>query len=105
MASLVTLKGYTTLSDNPPIKPFIKGVFHLRPPKPKYSSIWDADILLRYWQQIEDNSHLNLLELSKKVTTLLVLLHELRISTITTFGVNRIFMSNIFYPSELLKHD
>ena len=61
-----------TLSDHPVIKRFIKGVFHLRPPK-KHSSIWDADILLRYWQQIEDNSHLNLLKLSKKVTTLLAL--------------------------------
>ena len=108
MASLVTLKGYTTLSDHPPIKPFIKGVFHLRPPKPKYSSIWDADILLKYWQKIEDNSQLNLLELSKKVTTLLVLLHGLRISTIATFYVTLITLSNdtcIFYPSELLKHD
>ena len=108
LASVVTLRGYATLSDHPLIKRFIKGVFHLRPPKPKYSSIWDADILLRYWQKIEDNSQLNLLELSKKVTTLLVLLHGLRISPTTTFDVNLITMSNdtcIFYPSELLKYD
>ena len=108
LASVVTLRGYTTLSDHPLIKRFIKGVYHLRPPKPKYSSIWDADILLRYWEQIEDNSQLNLLEHSKKVTTLLVLLHGLRTSTIGTFGINLITMSNdtcIFYPSELLKHD
>ena len=80
LASVVTYRGYATLSDHPLIKRFIKGVFHLRPPKPKYSSIWDADILLSHWQKIEDNSQLNLLELSKKVTTLLVLLHGLRIS-------------------------
>ena len=73
LASVVTLRGYTRLSDHPLIKRFIKGVFHLRPPKPKYSSIWDADILLRYWQKIEGNSQLNLLELRKKVTTMLVL--------------------------------
>ena len=94
-----------TLSDHPVIKRFIKGVFHLRPPK-KHSSIWDADILQRYWQQIEDNFQLNLLEL--KVTTLLVLLHGLRISTIATVDVNLITMSNdtcIFHPSVLLKHD
>ena len=52
LASVVTLRGYATLSDHPLIKRFIKGVFHLRPPKPKYSSIWDADILLRHLQQI-----------------------------------------------------
>ena len=93
LAFVVTLRGYTILSDRPLIKIFTKGVYHLRPPKPKYSSIWDSDILLKYWEQIEDNSQLNLLEFSKKVTTLLVLLHGLRISTC------------ISYPSELLKHD
>ena len=39
---------------------------------------------------------------------MLVLLHGLRISTIATFDVNLITVSNdtgIFYPSELLKHD
>ena len=55
LASVVILRGYTTLSDHPLIKCFIKEVFHLRPPKPKYFSICDADTLLRYWQQIEDN--------------------------------------------------
>ena len=70
LTSVVTLRGSTTCSLT---KRFIKGVYHLAPSKPKYSSIWDADILLRYWQQIEDNSHLNLLKLSKKVTTLLAL--------------------------------
>ena len=106
LASVVTLREYTTLSDHRLIKGFIKRVYHLRPLKPKYSSIWDADILLRYWQQREDNSQLNLLEISKKVTTLLVLLH--RISTIATFDISLITMSNdtcIFYPYELLKHD
>ena len=108
LVSVVTLRGYATLSDHPLIKRFIKGAFHLRLLKPKYSSIWDPNILLRYWQKIEDNSQLNLLELSKKVTTFLVLLHGLRISTTATFDVNLITVSNdtcIFYPSELLKHD
>ena len=51
---------------------------------------------------------LNLLELSKKVTKLLVLLHGLRISTLATFDINQISMSNDtcnFYPSEPLKLD
>ena len=106
--SLALASVVTTLSDHPLIKHFLKGVYHLRPSKSKYSSDWDADILLRYWQQTENNSQLNLLELSKKITTLLVLLHGLRINTIPTFDINLIALSNdtcIFYPSELLKHD
>ena len=53
---------------------------------------------------IEDK--LNLLELSKKVTTLLV--HELRINTFATLYIDLITISNdtyIFYPSELLRHE
>ena len=70
----------------------MKGVYHLRSPKP--SGIWDTDILLRYWEKIEDSSQIDLLGLSNKVTTLLVLLHGLRISTIATFDINLITMSN-----------
>ena len=35
LASVVTLRGYTTLSDHPLIKCFIKGVFHLKTTKTK----------------------------------------------------------------------
>ena len=78
--------------DHPLIKHFIKGVFHLRPPKPKYSSnlgcgYIQAKVLVR---KIENNSQLNLLELSKKVTLLVLLQHGLRISTIAAFDVNLI---------------
>ena len=46
LASVVTLRRYTTLTDHPLIKHFIS----FKTKKPEYSSIWDADILLRYWQ-------------------------------------------------------
>ena len=47
LVSAVTLRGYTILSDHLLVKCFTKGVYHLRPPEPKYTFIWDADILLR----------------------------------------------------------
>ena len=58
--------------------------------------------------KIDNNSQLDLLVLSRKVTSVLVLFYGLRISTFTTFDVNLITMSKdtcIFYPSELLKKD
>ena len=105
---MLTLTGYVALSDDPLIKCFIKAVHHLRPPKSKYSSTWYADIFLRHWKQIENNSLLNLLELSKKIIALLVLLHGLRISTIGTFDMNLINILNdtcICYACEPLKLD
>ena len=108
LLSVVTLSGYAPLSEHPLTKHFIKGVCFLKTPKPEYSSIWNKDILLRYLKQTEDNSQLHLLELYKNISTILVLLHGLRINLIATFDINLITMSNdtcIFYPSELLKHD
>ena len=37
-----------TIGKFPAIKRFLKGVFELRPPKPKYSYIWDVNIVLSY---------------------------------------------------------
>ena len=90
LASAMTLKVYSTLSESPVIKPFIKGICHLGPSKQKHYFIWNADILLMYWEHIEDNSQVNLLHLSNKLTTLLVLFHGLRISIISTFDLGLI---------------
>ena len=47
-AFVVTLRGYATLFEQPLIERFIKEVYNLGLPKPKLSSIWEADILLTY---------------------------------------------------------
>ena len=65
----------------------------------------------KYWKGVSQEGKkfcINLLELARKIKTLLVLLHGFRISTIATFDINLITMSNdtcLFYPSELLKQD
>ena len=108
LASAMTLKVYSTLSESPVIKPFIKGVCHIGPSKQKYYFIWNADMFLMYWEHIEDNSQVNLLHLSKKITTLLVLFHGLRISVIATFDlglITRPYGMCVLYPSKLLKQD
>ena len=104
----VTLRKYATSSGNPLIKLLMKGVYHLRPPKPKYSSIQDTDVLLRYWEHTGDNFQLKLLELPQHVIALLVLLHGLTINATATLDISTITMSNdmsMFYPSELLRYD
>ena len=49
---LVLQDSECTLSSHPLISRFMKGVFNLRPPKPKYVDIWDVKTvltLLRSW--------------------------------------------------------
>ena len=84
LAYVVTFRGYATSLEYLLIKRFIKEVYNLELPKSKYSSLWETDILLRYWEDIRNNPQLNLVELSKKVTALLLLLNGLRMTTIRT---------------------
>ena len=55
LAYVVAFRGYATLLEHLLIKRFIKEVYNLGLPKSKHSSIWEADILLRYWGDIRNN--------------------------------------------------
>ena len=44
LSSIVTIKGYTELSEHPFISRYLKGIYHRRPPLPQYTSIWDISL-------------------------------------------------------------
>ena len=52
---------------------FMKGVFELRKPKPKYSSIWDVSVVLKYLGTFVPNPELTLKQLTFKVVMLMLL--------------------------------
>ena len=86
---VAALRRYATLLEHLLIERFIKEVYNLGLPKPKLSSVWEADILLTYLKHIRNDRQLNIAELSKKVTALLLLLRGLRIRNITTFTLRK----------------
>ena len=66
------------IGENFKIKRFFAGVKRLKPSLPKYDVTWDPQIVLDYISSMPDNINLTLLQLSKKLITLLVTAHRMQ---------------------------
>lgn len=78
-----------TLNDDD-LKRFMKGIFRLRPPAPRYTVTWDPSIVLRYVGQKWPNAQLSLEILSKKTLTLLALVTAHRVQTFSLIKIDNI---------------
>lgn len=76
------------------IKRFMKGVFRLRPIKPKYNLTWNPSIVLDYLAKQWPNESLNLETLSKKILTLLALVTAHRVQTLSLIQLHNINTQN-----------
>lgn len=72
------------------IKRFMKGVYNLRPQKPKYDITWDPKIALVFFEKQEANKDLTLKKLSKKLITLLALITAHRMQTFSFIEIDNI---------------
>lgn len=78
------------LSKDTRITRFLKGVFRLRPPLPKYNSTWNPNCVLDYLSTRYPNENLSLEELSKKCITLLALTTAHRVQTLSKINIKNI---------------
>ena len=72
LSSTLERSGNKPIGQLPYVKQLLKGVFNRNPHRPKYSRTWDVKVgasLLASWGP---NNQLNLTQLSRKLTTLLV---------------------------------
>lgn len=79
------------LGENPQIKRFLKGVFKMRPPKPKYNCTWDPQLVLNY---LKNSTESNLKFISCKLVSLLTLATGERLQTISLIKCSYILFSN-----------
>ena len=106
LASSIILPGYKSLSDHPLVSRYIKGVFNLRPPAPKYSVMWDASVLLNYLKGLGENSILSFKDLTFKTAALLSILAGKRVHDIHKISVASIDITEsiaVCHISGLLK--
>ena len=92
----------------------MKGLFVLNPPCPRYTAIWDVNIVLDYLSSLENVSKLDLKMLTLKLKMLLCLmtaqrsqtLHLLELSNMISEGQNIIFtISDLVKQSSVrIKH-
>lgn len=84
------------------IKRLLKGVFKIRPARPKYNCTWDPQIVLNLISEWYPNSDLSLERITKKVAILLALCTGHRVQTFSLIKVENIHFTpneiNIFIP-------
>lgn len=90
------------IGDNPLLKRFLKGIFRLRPNKPKYNSVWDPQQVLEF---LSNSTRKDLEFISKKLITLLALVTGQRLQTLALIRINHIVESQsglqIFIPDRI----
>lgn len=85
---------------------FMKAVFNLKPALPRYNITWDPQIVLNYIVGLGPNNRLTILQLSRKLVMLMLLLPGQRGQTLHQLDVRNMFLTLlkvIFTLGDLLK--
>ena len=88
------------------VKRFLKAVFLERPSLPRYQVMWDPEVVLKHITNLGINKKMKLIDLSKKITILLLLLSGQRCQTIQTLSINNLHLTKnsiCFYTDHLTK--
>ena len=72
-----------------------KGVFNLRPCRPKLQFVWDVEIVFNYLEEKGLNKNLPDKILSQKLLVLLLLLGGQRMNTVFNFEVDNMFINTM----------
>ena len=73
LSGMLHIPGVISISSHPLIIRLLKGIFHVRPPKPCYEFIWDTELVLTFLKNLH-LSAVTLKLLTLKTVTLLTLL-------------------------------
>ena len=106
LSGIMHIPGVARLSDHPLIQRLLKGIYHNRPPRPRYAFIWDSDKVINYLSTLQ-NEDLDFNMLSYKCVTLLTLLSGQRVSTLHKFKCSLLHLTAHlaqFQVVDLLKH-
>lgn len=79
--------------DDDRLRRFMKGIYKLRPPAPRYDIVWEPNIVLDYLSQFWPNESLSLNDISKKTVTLLALVTAHRVQTISLIKIKNIIIN------------
>ena len=83
------------IGQHPLVTRLMKGVYNLRPPKPRYSYTWDVDVVAQYIVSMGDNADLSLKKLSQKLAFLMALVVASRTSELHALDLRfRIYRPN-----------
>ena len=90
LSSILVLTDGVKFGEHPLVVRCMKGIFELKPALPKYTEIWDVNVVLGYLKTVDTLSSLSLKDLTLNLTMLLCLTTGQRGQTIHKFDVNYI---------------
>lgn len=94
LSTVVSMIDGAKMGEHNLIKRFLRGVYKLRPPLPKYNITWDAGLVLKLINGWPDNKNLSLAKHSYKLVALLALCTGQRVQTIQSISIDNIVMGN-----------
>ena len=77
----------TPIGQHPMVTRLLKGIHNSRPPQPRYSEMWDVDVVVKYICSIGDNKELSLKALSLKLAVLMALVDASRTSELAALDI------------------
>lgn len=99
--SAVSLISMNNISSSGVLTRFFKGIFRLRPTKPKYDKTWDPDVVLRTLASHCTTLDSNLQKMSEKLATLMALATAHRIQTLSLIKLSNIKRSKDGFEIEI----
>lgn len=94
------------MKDNQMVARFMKGVFNLKPPRPRYSDIWDVGKVLDYIRSIPVDADVSLQDSTLKLCMLILLFSAQRVQTLHLLRIDNLDLqedSARFTVTDLLK--
>ncbi len=88
LSSILITEG-VPFGENIYVKKFMKGVFNLRPPVPRYLETWDIDVVVKYLQTLGPAQRLSLLDLSRKLVMLFLIITAQRAQVVTKLHLDK----------------
>ena len=82
----------------------MKGIFQEKPPRPKYTEIWDVFIVLSYFQSLSPVDKLPMKELTLKLLVLLLLVSGQRGQTVHLLSIDHMVSVNNYYTFQIVDH-
>ena len=76
-----------SIGQHPLVTKLLKGVFHDRPPLPRYTTTWKVDVVLAYLKSLGRNECLSLKQLTWKTTILLALTRPSRSADLSNLDI------------------
>lgn len=81
ISSVASINGQPA-GQHPLVRRFLKSVFHQRPSLPRYTTTWDPNLVLEHIKTLGPNKRLTVLQLSRKLAILMLLLSGQRGQTL-----------------------